>query len=74
MRATAAYGMSSSLGRTASGYWVIEMTCQPCAWYHLDSALVANRGPAMTTTVPPSWTVMPSARPASTRTWRSRSS
>ena len=29
-------------------------TVQPIAWWHCDSARVENRGPGMTTSVPPS--------------------
>src|SRR5438270_894882 len=63
--------MPSSRARAASGYWVMFTTCQPIDRNHWDSALVENRGPSMTTTVPSPWTVMPSARPLSMTTGRS---
>ena len=47
------------------------MTDQPAEANQADSARVENRGPSTTTTVPPSWTVMPSASPAATATARS---
>jgi hypothetical protein len=43
-------------------------TCQPAEENHFDSARVEKRGPWMTTTVPASWTVTPSARAAATAT------
>src|SRR5919202_6781002 len=58
--------MPSSRASTASGYWVMLTTSQPADENHLDSARVEKRGPWMTTTVPPSWTVTPSDRAAST--------
>ena len=39
-------------------------TCQPIALNQRDSAAVENRGPLMTTIVPPSITSTPARRPA----------
>ena len=39
---------------------------KPAAWNHFDSARVEKRGPWMTTTVPPSRTLMPSSSALST--------
>ena len=45
----------------ASGHWVMLITSAPARRYPRDSARVANRGPLITTTVPPSRTSSPSA-------------
>jgi len=59
MSAMPAKGMPASAANVASGCWVMLITCHPADRYHMDSARVANRGPPMTTTVPPSWTAKP---------------
>src|SRR4051794_17048249 len=46
----------------ASGYWVMLMTSQPALVNQVDSDLVENLGPWMTTTVPVSWTWIPWSR------------
>ncbi len=46
-------------------------TSQPLPRNHDDSARVENRGPWMTTTVPPSCTVVPAEEPAASAATRS---
>src|SRR5580765_6061728 len=46
------------------------ITSQPASWNHFDSARVEKRGPWIVTTVPPSWTGIPSSLAVSTSSAR----
>src|SRR3954465_5406976 len=62
MRLMLTTALPSSRQSHASGYWVMLMTSQPALVNQVDSDLVENRGPWMTTTVPVSWTLIPWSR------------